>query len=109
MKTGIHPEYHLAKVTCSCGNSFEIGATVTEMRVELCAACHPFYTGTQKFIDTAGRLERFQDRLSKAKNSKKTPLRSRKGATEGQAEPAKSQPESNKERLKALKKKLIQA
>ena len=64
MKKDIHPEYFpKAKVTCSCGNKFELGATVPELRVEICSACHPLYTGKAKFIDTAGRIDSFKDRL----------------------------------------------
>lgn len=60
MKQGIHPEYHIATVTCACGNSFEVGSTSKSLRVEICSNCHPFYTGKQKFVDTAGRVERFK-------------------------------------------------
>jgi len=60
MKQGIHPKYMNCKVTCGCGNSFQTRAAVPEMNVEICSACHPFFTGQQKFIDTAGRVERFQ-------------------------------------------------
>ena len=60
MKKDIHPKYHIAKVACACGNSFEVGSTVDELRVEICSSCHPFYTGKQKFVDTAGRVERFK-------------------------------------------------
>jgi len=68
MKKDIHPKYYpKAKVTCSCGNTFEVGATVPEIHVEVCSACHPYYTGTQKFIDTAGRVDKFQERIKKAK------------------------------------------
>ncbi|OPZ87231.1 MAG: 50S ribosomal protein L31 [bacterium ADurb.Bin429] len=59
MKSGIHPGYVNAKVTCACGNTFETRSTQREIRVEICAACHPFYTGQQKIMDTAGRVERF--------------------------------------------------
>ena len=62
MKTGIHPEYMLCNVHCSCGHTFVTRATKPEMRVELCSECHPFYTGKQKVVDTAGRVERFQRR-----------------------------------------------
>ncbi|MBU2564460.1 50S ribosomal protein L31 [Patescibacteria group bacterium] len=66
MKKDIHPEYHKkAKVRCSCGNSFEVGATQPEIQVEVCSACHPFYTGQEKIIDTAGRVEKFKKRLAK--------------------------------------------
>ncbi len=60
MKTQIHPQYFDdAKVTCSCGNRFTVGSTKQEIRVELCDNCHPFYTGQQRFVDTASRIERF--------------------------------------------------
>ena len=62
MKQGIHPEYQVARVQCSCGNVFETRSTKPELRVELCANCHPFYTGKQKLVDTGGRVERFQRR-----------------------------------------------
>jgi large subunit ribosomal protein L31 len=66
VKAGIHPEYVLAKVTCACGNSFETRSTKPELHVEICSACHPFYTGKQKLLDSGGRVERFQRRLEKA-------------------------------------------
>ena len=72
MKKDIHPEYNEnTKVTCSCGNSFEVGSTVSEIHVEVCSACHPFYTGTAKFIDTAGRVDKFQERVKRAQEMKK--------------------------------------
>ena len=60
MKDAIHPKYHDCKVTCGCGNSFETRATVKELKVEICSACHPFYTGKQKFVDAAGRVDKFR-------------------------------------------------
>ncbi|MEW6238328.1 MAG: 50S ribosomal protein L31 [Candidatus Omnitrophota bacterium] len=60
MKKGIHPNYYLATVSCACGNTFQTGSTVETIKVEICSACHPFFTGKQKFIDTAGRVERFK-------------------------------------------------
>jgi large subunit ribosomal protein L31 len=66
MKQGIHPEYTLATVHCSCGNSFETRATVDKINVELCNQCHPFYTGKQKLVDTGGRVDRFKRRLEKS-------------------------------------------
>ena len=66
MKEGIHPEYVIAKVTCSCGHSFVTRSTRTEIHLELCSACHPFYTGKQKLMDTGGRVERFQKKLERA-------------------------------------------
>jgi large subunit ribosomal protein L31 len=59
MKTGIHPEYKEAKVTCACGNTFKTKSTKDEIRVEICSACHPFFTGKQKILDTEGRVEKF--------------------------------------------------
>jgi len=61
MKKDIHPKYYPeAKATCACGNSFTVGSTKQELRVEICSACHPFYTGKEKLVDTAGRVERFK-------------------------------------------------
>ncbi|MCH8327309.1 MAG: 50S ribosomal protein L31 [Candidatus Marinimicrobia bacterium] len=60
MRKEIHPEYHALTVHCACGNSFETRSTVKELRVEICSACHPFYTGKQKLVDTAGRVEKFR-------------------------------------------------
>ena len=59
MKTGIHPEYKQATVTCSCGNSFTTGSVKEDITVELCSECHPFYTGRQKFAAADGRVDRF--------------------------------------------------
>lgn len=70
MKAEIHPTYFpKAKVTCACGNSFEVGSTKEKIEVEICGACHPFYTGNEKIIDTAGRVEKFKARMAKAKKS----------------------------------------
>jgi large subunit ribosomal protein L31 len=63
MKTDIHPDYQNCKVHCGCGNTFMTRSTRPEIHVEICAACHPFYTGKQKFIDTAGRIQRFQEKF----------------------------------------------
>jgi len=59
MKKDIHPKYGKATISCACGNSFETGSTKKNMKVEICSVCHPFFTGKQKIIDTAGRVERF--------------------------------------------------
>src|SRR3979490_1409486 len=59
MKRGIPPEYHRCVVTCACGNTFVTRSTVSELHIEVCSNCHPFYTGTQRLVDTAGRIERF--------------------------------------------------
>lgn len=67
MKKDIHPEYYpKAKVTCACGATFTMGATKPEIEVEICSNCHPFYTGKEKIIDTAGRVEKFKTRRTKA-------------------------------------------
>ncbi len=60
MKADIHPKYVDSVVTCGCGNKFETRSTRPEIKVEICSNCHPFYTGQQKFVDTAGRVEKFQ-------------------------------------------------
>lgn len=68
MKSDIHPKYYTeAKVHCACGNAFTIGSTKQEISLEICSKCHPFYTGSQQLIDTAGRVERFKARQKKAK------------------------------------------
>jgi len=66
MKKDIHPKYYPdAKVICACGNEITVGSTVQEIHTEVCSMCHPFYTGKQKLVDTAGRVEKFKARLSK--------------------------------------------
>lgn len=64
MKSGIHPKYVDATVTCACGNTFTVGSTQPTMRVDVCSKCHPFYTGQQRILDTAGRVERFRKRFN---------------------------------------------
>ncbi|MCX7776008.1 MAG: 50S ribosomal protein L31 [Spirochaetaceae bacterium] len=59
MKQGIHPKYEKTTITCACGNVIETRSTVKNIQVEICSACHPFFTGKQKLVDTAGRIERF--------------------------------------------------
>jgi len=64
MKKELHPTYYAnAKVVCACGNTFTVGSTKPELHVEICSNCHPFYTGKQKLVDTAGRVEKFKKRL----------------------------------------------
>lgn len=70
MKEGIHPNYQVAKIVCACGNIIETRSTRPDISVELCSACHPFYTGKQKLVDTAGRIERFRKKFG---NLTKTP------------------------------------
>ncbi|MDP3974783.1 MAG: 50S ribosomal protein L31 [Candidatus Jorgensenbacteria bacterium] len=72
MKNDIHPQYYpKAKVTCACGETFTVGSTKPEIKVEICSKCHPFYTGKQSLIDTTGRVERFRARKEKATPAKK--------------------------------------
>jgi large subunit ribosomal protein L31 len=95
MKTAIHPKwYEDAKVVCACGNTFTTGATVPEIHVEICYACHPFYTGTMRFVDTAGRVDSFKAKMAGAKTKlvSKTEKRRLKKAKKLQEEAAR--PES---------------
>lgn len=68
MKTGIHPTYFATTITCVCGNTIQTGSIQENIGVELCAACHPFYTGEQKIMDTARRVEKYTDRAAKAQS-----------------------------------------
>lgn len=78
MQADIHPNYHETQVSCGCGNSFTTRSTRKELKVDICNACHPFYTGKLKFVDTAGRIEKFKNKfaaagyasLKKGKNAK---------------------------------------
>lgn len=75
MKKGIHPTWHTdCTVTCACGNTFETGSTYPSLQVDICSACHPFFTGEMKFVDTQGRVDRFMQKMNaaKANKSKKT-------------------------------------
>lgn len=84
MKSNTHPEwYPQAKVTCVCGNSFTVGSAVPEISVEICSACHPFFTGETKYVDTLGRVEKFQKKqqaaaVQLAKKKKKADVRKQK-------------------------------
>ncbi|HST88408.1 MAG TPA: 50S ribosomal protein L31 [Ktedonobacterales bacterium] len=68
MKAGIHPKYVEATVTCACGNTFTVGSTKPQLRVDVCSKCHPFFTGQQRILDTAGRVERFRKRFNLDEN-----------------------------------------
>ncbi len=95
MKKDIHPDYNeKAKVICACGSTFEVGSTLKEIKVEICSNCHPFYTGKQKLIDSAGRVDRFKEltakqaeaaKLRKGKKAKKAKAQARK-TTKGNKE-----------------------
>ncbi len=100
MKQGIHPQYHEdTKVICVCGNTFTTGSTLTEIRVEVCSKCHPFFTGEMKFVDTLGRVEKFQKKLEKAKKIKEVQVAKK---VEEAKKPAR--PESLKEMIDLAKK-----
>lgn len=64
MKEGIHPKYNKIKAICACGNEVDLGSVMPEMKVEICSACHPFFTGKQKLVDSAGRIEKFKQRYA---------------------------------------------
>ncbi len=65
MKKGIHPEYKISKVHCACGNTFETHTVVGDLKVEICSECHPFFTGKQKLVDSAGRVEKFRRKYNR--------------------------------------------
>ncbi|MBI3114987.1 MAG: 50S ribosomal protein L31 [Candidatus Kerfeldbacteria bacterium] len=95
MKQGIHPNYtHEAKVICACGNTFTTGSTLDTIHVEICSNCHPFYTGKQKLIDTAGRVDRFKRITGQRRTSvKKREKRAARTAARKTAGP-KAEPEN---------------
>ncbi len=70
MKEGIHPQYHRTLVHCACGNEFETGSTLKEIKVEICSNCHPFFTGKQKLVDAAGRVEKFRTKYAQVDAAK---------------------------------------
>ena len=70
MKKGIHPDYQVCEVTCVCGNSFQTRSTVKQIKLEICNQCHPFFTGKQKMVDSAGRVERFNKKYGIKKPAK---------------------------------------
>lgn len=71
MRQDIHPELHKVSIACSCGNTIETLSTVKDIQLHICSGCHPFYTGKQKIVDTAGRVERFKQRYAKKQTSEK--------------------------------------
>lgn len=78
MKQGIHPEYHQVNVTCTCGNSFVVGSTMKEIKLDICSGCHPFFTGKQKFVDTAGRVDKYFQKYSEEAQKKYVKKKKRK-------------------------------
>lgn len=89
MKEGIHPDYPPSSVTCACGNTFVTRSTRGDIAVDVCSACHPFYTGTQKLIDAAGRVDRFRKRYEQKGAAKAAAPKPK--AEEAKAEEAKSE------------------
>lgn len=113
MKQGIHPEYHEVTVTCACGESFQTRSTQKSIHLDICSVCHPFYTGKQKFIDTAGRVEKFQQRfawkdessqgvLEQLAKSRENEVQKIKAAEDAQREKLKKRQHSNEERRRVL-------
>lgn len=97
MKEGIHPEYKTAVVTCACGNTFTTRSTLESIHVEICSRCHPFFTGRQKLVDTAGRVERFRRKYGespakqpKGKRGKARVAAEKKAAADAGSEPVAS-------------------
>ena len=93
MKAKIHPKWYQAEVICACGETFTVGATVPEIHVEVCSVCHPFYTGQMKFVDTAGRVDQFKNRVKganvkKVSKTEKRKLKKEKQIAEDLARPA---------------------
>jgi large subunit ribosomal protein L31 len=83
MKERIHPQYHQATVTCACGTTFQVGSTQEELFVEVCSNCHPFYTGEEALVDTAGRVEKFRQRMEKKEAIQRNKEEAREAQTEG--------------------------
>ena len=78
MKEGIHPQYVETTVTCGCGNSFTTRSTRKELKVDICSVCHPFYTGKLKYVDAAGRIEKFQQKYEKGNYASLQPAKKKK-------------------------------
>lgn len=88
MKSDIHPKYNQITVTCACGNTFQTGSTLESIQVEICSACHPFFTGEMKFVDTMGRVEKFQAKRTKA--AKNDASKKKSSSTKSSQEPQKT-------------------
>ena len=98
MKKDIHPKYHTnAKISCACGAKITVGATREKMEIEICSACHPFYTGKKKLVDSAGRVDRFKEKMKKTEAMKKTKAEKAKAA---KAKKVKTQKKTKKETSK---------
>jgi large subunit ribosomal protein L31 len=105
MKAKIHPKwYEDAKVVCACGNTFTVGASIPEIRVEVCSNCHPFYTGQMKYVDTAGRVDAFKAKRAKAKKKVISKAEKRKIKKEKRIQKELSRPDTLEELRKKVKK-----
>lgn len=109
MKKDIHPKYYSdAKITCACGNVIITGSTKPEMSVEVCSACHPFYTGKKRLVDTAGQLDRFKKRFEKSEKMKAEKVKKIKGSKKKTVTPKiadETPPKKSVKKKKAVKKK----
>lgn len=88
MKAKIHPKYSDTVITCACGNKIETGSTQADLHVEICSACHPFYTGKQKLVDTARRVEKYQEKMKKAEVMKTAKTAEKKKVTKSKTSQA---------------------
>jgi large subunit ribosomal protein L31 len=98
MKANIHPKYFQTSIVCACGNKFTIGSTQESIRVELCYKCHPFYTGEQRFVDTASRIQKFQDKQIVA-----TKYQSQKFKKKEEQKQKDTQPKTLREMLQSIR------
>ena len=105
MKATIHPKWFKdAKVICACGNSFTVGATSEELHVDVCSKCHPFYTGQMKFLDTAGRVEKFKTRMTTKSTKNISKADKRKAKREKRIQEELNRPDTLTELRKTVKK-----
>ena len=105
MKAKTHPKWFSdTKVTCACGNSFTVGATVPEIQVEVCSKCHPFYTGKMIYVDTAGKVDAFRERVKKAKRTNISKTEKRRIKREKKIEKELERPDSLEELRKQVRK-----
>ena len=100
MKPKIHPKYFETTITCACGNKIQTRATIKDLKVEICSACHPFFTGKQKLIDTAGRVERFRKKYQDFEK-KKAEAKGEKPAAKAASKAPKPEPKEAKAETKA--------
>jgi large subunit ribosomal protein L31 len=108
MKANIHPTwYPEAKITCACGNTFVVGATVPEIQVDVCYNCHPFYTGTMKYVDTAGRVDAFRAKKEKAQEKIVSKAQKRQIKKEKKIQKELERPDTLEELRKQLSKKKL--